>query len=93
MENQRARQAGEQDRQRAVSEHFSRMQRAVLVGVVASLLLMGPAIYLLMKIESPAANIVVGVMLVTLPLAVGYVAARRGDRGDRGDREDRGRSA
>ena len=90
MENQRARQAGEQDWHRAVSEHFSRMQRAVLVGVVASLLLMGPAIYLLMKIESPAANIVVGVMLVTLPLAVGYVAARRGDRGDR---EDRGRSA
>ena len=81
MENQRARQAGEQDRQRAVSEHFSRMQRAVLVGVVASLLLMGPAIYLLMKIESPPANIVVGLMLVTLPLAVGYVAARRGDQG------------
>jgi len=74
-------QAEDQDRQRAVAEQFSRISRGVLVGAVGSLLLMVPAIYVLMRLESPGANIVVAIALVILPMVTGYAAACRGDRG------------
>ncbi len=70
----------DQDPHLAAAARVSRLSRFVLMGVVVSLLLSAPAIYLLMELESPLANIAVGSALVILPMAVGYMAQRCGGR-------------
>ena len=68
----------DQDPHLAAAARVSRLSRIVLMGAVVSLLLSAPAIYLLMELDSPLANIAVGSALVILPMAVGYMAQRRG---------------
>jgi len=57
----------DQDQRLAAAARVSRLSRIVLMGAVVSLLLSAPAVYLLMQLDSPLANIAVGSALVILP--------------------------
>lgn len=68
----------DQDQRLAAAARVRHLSRFVLLGAAVSLLLSAPAVYLLMELDSPLANIAVGSALVVLPMAVGYMAQRRG---------------